>query len=102
MHRFIRLLGALLLVQCAAAADVKFGIDVLRDSNFAALAGKRVGLVVNPASVDEHLASTVDVLHETKACKLVALFGPEHGVRGAEYAGDKVEDNVDPHTGLPV
>jgi uncharacterized protein YbbC (DUF1343 family) len=92
---------ALLATHCFAG-DVKFGIDVLRESNFDAIAGKRVGLVANPASVDSRLVSTVDVLAQTQRCKLAALFGPEHGIYGAESAGAKVEDNVDPRTGVPV
>jgi uncharacterized protein YbbC (DUF1343 family) len=82
---------------------VKFGIDVLRESNFEALAGKRVGLVVNPASVDSRLVSTVDVLANQKRFKLTSLFGPEHGIYGDEYAGARVQDTPkDARTGIPV
>jgi len=87
----------------ARAADVKFGIDVLRESNFDALAGKRVGLVANPASVDSRVIGTVDVLATQDRFKLAALFGPEHGIYGDAYAGAKVEDRPkDPRTGIPV
>jgi uncharacterized protein YbbC (DUF1343 family) len=96
----------LLLLFCLAsatsAADVKFGIDVLRDDNFKQLDGKRVGLVANPASVDEHLVATADVLKRSPRVKLLALFGPEHGIYGNEYAGDKVPDRKDPDTGIPI
>jgi uncharacterized protein YbbC (DUF1343 family) len=81
---------------------VKPGIDVLRDENFKTLEGKRVGLVVNPASVDSKLKPTVDVLREAGNVKLAALFGPEHGVYGDEYAGDRVSDRTDSRTGLPA
>jgi uncharacterized protein YbbC (DUF1343 family) len=85
------------------AGDTKFGIDALRESNFDVIAGKRVGLVANPASVDSRLVSTVDVLANTDRCKLVALFGPEHGIYGAARAGVEVEDAPkDPRTGVPV
>ena len=78
------------------AAGVKFGVDVLRENGFAEVAGKRVGLVANPASVDARLISTVDVLRSDPRVKLVVLFAAEHGIYGAEYAGGKVEDRVDP------
>ena len=81
---------------------MKPGIEVLRDSGFELLKGQRVGLVTNPSGVDSQLKSTIDILHEAPEVNLVALYGPEHGVRGDAYAGDKVTDFVDPKTGLPV
>ena len=81
---------------------VKPGIEVLRDSGFEGLKGKRVGLVTNPSGVDSQLNSTVDILFAAPEVNLVALYGPEHGVRGNAYAGDKVADSKDPKTGLPV
>ena len=81
---------------------VKPGIEVLRDRNFDILRGKRVGLVTNPSGVDSNLKSTVDILYGASGVELVALYGPEHGVRGDMYAGDKVNDSTDPATGLPV
>lgn len=81
---------------------VKPGIEVLRDSGFEGLKGKRVGLVTNPSGVDSQLNSTVDILFTAPEVNLVALYGPEHGVRGNAYAGDKVADSKDPKTGLPV
>ena len=69
---------------------------------FAPLKGKRVGLVTNPSGVDRNLRSTIDILYNADGVELVALFGPEHGVRGDVYAGGKVSDVTDPATGLPV
>ncbi len=88
----------------AEATDpvVKPGIEVLRDRDFRGLLGKRVGLVTNPSGVDRDLNSTVDILFTAPGVELVALYGPEHGVRGNVYAGDKVNDEVDEATGLPV
>ena len=83
----------------AASAAVKPGVEVLRDGGFAQLQGKRVGLVTNPSGIDNNLKSTVDILNEAPGVKLVALFGPEHGVRGNAHAGDAVGDAVDPITG---
>ena len=81
---------------------VKPGIEVLRERGFAGLEGRRVGLVTNPSGVDRHLQSTIDILFEAPEVNLVALYGPEHGVRGDVYAGGKVEDTKDETTGLPV
>lgn len=88
----------------ASAADVKVktGIEVLRDRGFEGLAGKRVGLVANPSGVDSQLRSTIDILFNAPEVNLVALYGPEHGVRGDVYAGGKISDSIDEVTGLPV
>lgn len=83
-------------------AQVKPGIEVLRDRDFSGLRGKRVGLVTNPSGVDRNLKSTIDILFEAPGVELVALYGPEHGVRGDVYAGAKVSDTKDAKTGLPV
>src|SRR4051812_47785301 len=84
------------------SSRIKLGIDVLCESNFAQVGGKRVGLIANPASVDSHLRSTVDLFKQQDRCKLVALFGPEHGIYADEYAGDEVSDRTDASTGLPI
>lgn len=81
---------------------VKTGIEVLRDSGFAILDGKRVGLVTNQSGVDRNLNSTIDILNKAPNVHLVALYGPEHGVRGNHSAGRHVMDDIDPSTGLPV
>ena len=81
---------------------VKTGIEVLRDRRFEGLVGKRVGLVTNPSGVDRDLRSTIDILYNAPGVDLVALYGPEHGVRGDVYAGGKVSDSRDALTGLPV
>ncbi|QDU72517.1 exo-beta-N-acetylmuramidase NamZ family protein [Mucisphaera calidilacus] len=91
--------------RATAAEPVILGIDTLEADNFALLRGKRVGIVANPASVNRELRSTVDVLHQNQdkgGYQLVALYGPEHGVWGDVYAGDKIENQDDPRTGLPV
>ena len=86
----------------ASEPVVRTGIEVLRERNFRGLLGKRVGLVTNPSGVDHELNSTIDILYNAPEVELVALFGPEHGVRGDIYAGDKVADARDEATGLPV
>lgn len=85
-----------------ASARVKLGVDVLIDEGFKPLAGKRVGLITNPTGVAGDLRSTIDILHEAPNVKLVALYGPEHGVRGEAHAGAKFDDMRDEDTGLPI
>ncbi|PKP38281.1 MAG: DUF1343 domain-containing protein [Bacteroidetes bacterium HGW-Bacteroidetes-14] len=100
--KFILLVALALVAGNATAQNIKTGLEALKSQNFKALEGKRVGLITNPTGFDNNLKSTVDVLFEAKNVKLVALFGPEHGVRGDVHAGDKVDNMNDPKTGLPV
>lgn len=89
-------------VMQAQKIRIQTGIEVLKAQNFRCLEGKRVGLITNPTGVDNELRSTIDILHEAPNVNLVALYGPEHGVRGDVHAGDHVADQRDPATGLPV
>ena len=98
---FLALVG-LAVYETYARQVVKPGIEVLQERGFEGLIGKKVGLVTNPSGVDRYLNSTVDILYNAPGVDLVALYGPEHGVRGDVYAGDKVEDTKDAATGLPV
>ena len=100
--KFILLVALALVAGNATSQNIKTGLEALKSQNFKALEGKRVGLITNPTGFDNNLKSTVDVLFEAKNVKLVALFGPEHGVRGDVHAGDKVDNMNDPKTGLPV
>lgn len=104
MKRITIAIACFLMVFTTAfgATKVKTGVEVLRESNFKILQGKRVGLITNPTGVDAQLKSTVDILNEAPGVKLVALYGPEHGVRGDIHAGDHVETVTDAQTGLPV
>lgn len=102
MKKSLHILFYILLTMSISAQKVIPGIEVLRSQNFKILTGKRVGLITNPTGVDRQLKTTIDILFEAKNVNLVALFGPEHGVRGNVHAGDKVDNNTDPQTGLPV
>lgn len=78
------------------------GIDVLAKRTFSILEGKRVGLITNQTGVNNELKSTLDILHESPNVNLVALFGPEHGVRGNVEAGESIKSYTDVYTNLPV
>ncbi len=81
-------------------AGILNGIDVLREQNFALLAGKRVGLITNHTGLAVDGATSIDLLYKSKVCRLVALFSPEHGIRGT--MDSKINSFVDETTGLPV
>ncbi len=78
------------------------GLEVYLDEGLPELDGRRVGLITNHTGVDGRLRSSVDLLHSSSRLQLGALFGPEHGVRGAAQAGEKVGGATDSRTGLPV
>jgi len=84
------------------AEPIYLGIDVLEQSGFRAVAGKRVGLLTHPAGLNRRGESSIDVLRRAPNVRLVALFGPEHGIYGDEKANAPVADRIDPRTGLPV
>ncbi len=77
------------------------GIDVLKRDNFALLKGKRIGLITNHTGRDRDGNSTIDLLHKAPDVKLVALFSPEHGIRGA-LDQENISNTTDEKTGLPV
>ena len=83
-----------------SSTKVLTGIDVLERDNFKQLAGMRVGLVTNHTGRNREGRQTIDVLSKAPGVKLVALFSPEHGIRGV--ADENVSDSKDEATGLPI
>ncbi|HEU4794300.1 MAG TPA: exo-beta-N-acetylmuramidase NamZ domain-containing protein, partial [Pyrinomonadaceae bacterium] len=82
------------------SVKVLTGIDVLERDNFKQLAGMRIGLVTNHTGRNREGRQTIDVLNKAPGVKLVALFSPEHGIRG--LLDEKVSDSKDEATGLPI
>jgi uncharacterized protein YbbC (DUF1343 family) len=82
---------------------MKLGLEVLLESHLHLLEGARVGLIVNPASINSNFEHAADLFHEHKRINLTALFGPQHGIRG-ETQDDMIEWQTfrDKHTGLPA
>ena len=76
------------------------GLDALRAEGFAPLRGKRVGLVTNHTGRGRDGVAAIDLLHGAKDVSLVALFSPEHGIRGILDA--KVPSETDEKTKLPI
>lgn len=81
---------------------VMLGIDVLEAEGFATVKGKRLALLTHPAGVNRQGVPTVEVLQRAPGVKLVALFGPEHGLAGDAPASAKVANTTDKRSGLPV
>jgi uncharacterized protein YbbC (DUF1343 family) len=83
-----------------AEATVLTGIDVLERDGFKELAGLKIGLLTNHTGRDRDGRQTIDVLNKAPGVRLVALFSPEHGIRG--LADERVSDTKDEQTGLPI
>jgi len=85
-----------------ARAAIKLGNEVLLESYFHLIEGKNVGLVTNQTGVDSRGISFIEILAATTGTKLVALYGPEHGIDGIDRAGAKVKSYMHPKFGIPV
>lgn len=82
--------------------SVKPGLEVLLERHLDLIKGRKVGLITNPTGVDRRLVSSIERLIATPEVRLVALYGPEHGVRGNAQAGEYVPFYVDEKYKLPV
>jgi len=85
-----------------ARPPVKLGVEVLFEKRLDLIRGKNVGLITNPSGVDSHLDSIIEKFRAQPDVHLVALYGPEHGVRGNAQAGQFVAYYFDEHLKLPV
>ena len=83
-------------------ATVKLGNEVLLESAYHLIDGKRVGLVTNQTGVDSRGVSFIDNLLATRGAKLIALYAPEHGLDGTARAGAKVNSYIHPDYDIPV
>lgn len=111
MHRtilplLITLLAAGIAAPAAPAQTVPTplvtGAEVLLRDSLHLVRGKRVGLITNPTAVTTGGIHTIDLLNDNPEVDLVALFGPEHGLRGGVDAGVHIASSRDPETGIPV
>jgi uncharacterized protein YbbC (DUF1343 family) len=86
----------------SSAAQARSGLDVLLSDSLHVLKGQRVGLITNHSGKDSQGRRNIDLLFKAPGVKLVALFGPEHGIAGVVRGGDKIGAGQDSVTGLPV
>ena len=89
-------------VAAQATRDTHPGIEVLLADSIHLVEGLRAGLITNHTGIDRQGTSSIDLLHQDTRLELVALYSPEHGIRGEAEAGERVESGVDPRTSLPV
>lgn len=85
-----------------AEGKVRLGLELLINEKIDLIRGKRIGLITNQTGVDSQLRSNISILSKTLGAKLVALFAPEHGIRGERIAGEYVKSYIDEETNLPV
>ena len=100
--KLLPIIITLLAAASGLTAQVRTGIEVLRDSGFDAVKGKHIGLITNPTGVDRQLKATADILAHADGVKVKAFFAPEHGIRGDIPAGSKVATTTDEATGIKV
>ncbi len=83
-------------------AKIETGLEQVVAGGFREFRGKKIGLITNQTGVDRQGRHVADLFKQAAEVKLVALFGPEHGIRGQAEAGASVGHQVDSTTGLPV
>ena len=86
----------------APADRVRPGIEVFLSDLPPAVRGKRVGLITNHTGIDSSRTPDIDLIAGHTDLKLVALLAPEHGIRGTAPAGEKIADERDAKTGVPI
>ena len=86
--------------------QVRSGIEVLLSDSLHLVQGQRIGLLTNHTGIywtgDGIVGSTIDALYEARDVDLVALYAPEHGIRGQEQAGAAIDGEIDEQTGVPI
>ncbi len=88
--------------EAPAARQAVTGLEVLLRDSAHLVRGRRVGFVTNQTAITSTGASGIDLLHESPDVNLVALYGPEHGLRGGIEGGVRIESGRDERTGVTV
>jgi len=83
------------------SVNVKTGIDVLEKEGFARFKNQRVGLIINPSSVNRNLENTLNIFQKNKI-NVTTLFSPEHGVKGELQDQEECKSFIDKKTRIPV
>ena len=86
----------------ATPVGIRAGVESFAKNPPAVLHGKRIGLITNHSGIDRERTSSIDLLARSPELRLVALFSPEHGIRGTAAEGERVESGKDARTGLPI
>ena len=77
------------------------GIDVLVRDQFKSLNGRRIGLITNQTGIDRNGVATALLLHQAPNVQLLALFSPEHGIKGT-LDTTLISNSRDGATGLKI
>jgi uncharacterized protein YbbC (DUF1343 family) len=87
----------------STTATVRTGLERLVLDDRAQLAGRRVALVSNPASIDRSFRHAADLLFDDPDTTVVAIFGPQHGFR-ADLQDNMIETphEVDGRRRVPI
>jgi uncharacterized protein YbbC (DUF1343 family) len=99
---FLLTRNATTVTPLGAPAAVQPGVEVFLSDVPPALRGKRAGLITNASAIDRSKTPVIDLIARHKDLKLVALLAPEHGIRGTAAAGEKISDEIDAKTGVPI
>jgi uncharacterized protein YbbC (DUF1343 family) len=100
MKKYFILILLISIVTQLYPQKVSLGIDQLQRENFALLAGKKVGLITNQSGVNSKLELTLDIFRKAKNFKLIAVFSPEHGLKGLIGSGQNYENEIDTSSGI--
>jgi len=102
MRKFIVLNLIAIALAFSQQSRVKIGAEILIKKHLDLIKGKKIGIVTNHTGILPDGRHIVDVLNEIEGVKIVALFGPEHGIRGEVPDGKSISHGVDTKTGIPV
>jgi uncharacterized protein YbbC (DUF1343 family) len=102
MRKFIVLNLIAITLAFSQQSRVKIGAEILIEKHLDLIKGKKIGIVTNHTGILPDGRHIVDVLNEIEGVKIVALFGPEHGIRGEVPDGKSISHGVDTKTGIPV
>jgi uncharacterized protein YbbC (DUF1343 family) len=102
MRKFIVLNLIAITLAFSQQSRVKIGAEILIEKHLDLIKGKKIGIVTNHTGILPDGRHIVDVLNEIEGVKIVALFGPEHGIRGEVPDGKSISHGVDAKTGIPV
>ena len=94
----------LILIGCRSIdsqAKVQTGLDRINEYPHI-FANKRIGIITNHTGYDSQNRFILDRISSLPNTKVVALFGPEHGIRGKEAAGHGIKDTIDNKTNIPI
>ena len=102
MRKFIVLNLIAIALAFSQQSRVKIGAEILIEKRLDLIKGKKIGIVTNHTGILPDGRHIVDVLNEIEGVEIVALFGPEHGIRGEVPDGKSISHGVDTKTGIPV